>query len=72
MPATVNGGGDQLARGAARATFKGPNVTQDKWDEVFGANSGPKKNYEASGSDSGSEPAGTASVKPRKAKKRKV
>ena len=44
MPATVNGGGDQLARGAVRATFKGPDVSQEKWDACFGADSGPKPN----------------------------
>lgn len=36
MPANINGGGDQLARGAVRATFKGPNVTQEHWDSIFG------------------------------------
>lgn len=36
MGATLNGGGDQLARGAVRATFKGPDVSQEKWDACFG------------------------------------
>jgi hypothetical protein len=38
MPATMNGGGDQLARGAARATFRpaGEKVSREKWDEMFG------------------------------------
>jgi hypothetical protein len=43
MGATLNGGGDQLARGAVRATFKGPEVTQEHWDSIFGP-SEPKLN----------------------------
>ena len=33
-----NRGGDSLARGAARFTFKpaGTNVTQKQWNEIFG------------------------------------
>jgi hypothetical protein len=47
MPATINGGGDQLARGAVRATW-GPNVvSQQKWDDIFGTDSGPKPNYKS-------------------------
>ncbi len=38
MGAILNGGGDQLARGAVRATFKGPEVSQEKWDACFGPN----------------------------------
>lgn len=34
MGRTVNGGGDQLARGAARATFRQPDVTEDKYKEA--------------------------------------
>jgi len=45
MPATINGGGDVLARGGVRATFRGPNVSQEKWDAIWGKDSGPKKNY---------------------------
>lgn len=45
MPATVNGGGDQLARGAVRATFRSAEVTQEKWDAIWGTDGGPKKNY---------------------------
>lgn len=45
MPATVNGGGDQLARGAVRATFRSADVSQEKWDSIWGTEGGPKKNY---------------------------
>lgn len=34
MARTVNGGGDQLARGAARATFRQPDVTEEKYNEA--------------------------------------
>lgn len=34
------GGGDQLARGATRAQFTTPNVSDDKWKEMFGGDSG--------------------------------
>jgi len=65
MPATINGGGDQLARGAVRVTFRSAEVSQEKWDAIFGDDSGPKPNY----SNADSEPSGTASAKPRKAKR---
>ena len=71
MPATVNGGGDQLARGAVRATFRSPNVSQEKWDDIFGEDSGPKQNYEADSGDTDSEQAGTSSVVAGKTRKRK-
>lgn len=45
MPATINNGGDVLARGGVSATFRGPDVSQEKWDAIFGSDSGPKKNY---------------------------
>jgi hypothetical protein len=46
MPATVNGGGDQLARGAVSARFRASDtVSQARWDAIFGADSGPKANY---------------------------
>lgn len=38
------GAGDKLARGLPRATFNGPDVSQDRWNEIFGADSGPKPN----------------------------
>jgi hypothetical protein len=44
MPATINGGGDQLARGAVRVTFRSAQVSQERWDSIFGADSGPKLN----------------------------
>lgn len=44
MPATINGGGDQLARGAVRATFRSAIVTQEKWNAIWGEESGPKLN----------------------------
>lgn len=34
MPATVNGGGDILARGGVRAQFHPPNVSKKKYDEA--------------------------------------
>jgi len=36
MGRTMNGGGDQLARGAAKATFRQPNVSEKKYDEAVG------------------------------------
>jgi len=36
MGRTVNGGGDQLARGAAKATFRQPNVSKEKYEEAVG------------------------------------
>jgi len=37
MPATVNGGGDQLARGAVRVQFhQAEGVSDKKWEEAFG------------------------------------
>lgn len=45
MPATVNGGGDQLARGAVRVNFRASDsASQDRWDSIFGKDSGPKLN----------------------------
>lgn len=37
MPATKNGGGDQLARGASRVQFRpaGELVTEEKWSQIF-------------------------------------
>lgn len=35
--------GDTLASGGKSATFGGPNVSQKKWDEIFGKDTGPKK-----------------------------
>lgn len=40
-----HGGGDSLARGAVRYTFSPAEVTQQRWNDIFGENSGPKKNY---------------------------
>jgi chaperonin GroES len=34
------GGGDQLARGAVKAQFTTPNVTDERWKEMFGGDSG--------------------------------
>jgi hypothetical protein len=44
MPATKNGGGDQLARGASRVQFRpaGELVTEKQWDDIF-ADFDPKK-----------------------------
>ena len=66
MPATINGGGDQLARGAVRATFRSADVSLEKWADIFGADSGPKKNY----SDSDSKAPRATRAKSGKAKKR--
>ena len=30
-----NSGGDVLARGGVRASFHGPNVSQERWDEIW-------------------------------------
>ncbi len=65
MPATVNNGGDVLARGGVKATWGVNHVSKERWDSIFGEDSGPKPNY----SDSDSEPSGVVSVKPRKAKR---
>lgn len=34
MPATMNSGGDVLARGGVRATFRQPNVSEEKYNEA--------------------------------------
>lgn len=68
MPATINGGGDQLARGCPRATWGPNNVSQQKWDDIFGADSGPKPNISG---DTDSEKAGTPSLDARKTRRRK-
>lgn len=65
MPATINGGGDQLARGAVRVTFRSAEVTQERWDSIFGEDSGPKPNY----SDADSEQTGATRSKSGKAKR---
>lgn len=72
MPATINGGGDQLARGAVRVNFRSAEsgTSQAKWDAIFGENSGPKKNY-SDDSNSSSTQTGNVSVKPAKARSRK-
>lgn len=72
MPATVNGGGDQLARGAVSVKFRSSEsgTSQQKWDAIFGENSGPKKNY-SDDSDTDSAKAGTAGAVPAKTRRRK-
>ena len=30
-----NRGGDVLARGGTKAQFQGPNVSQERWDEIW-------------------------------------
>lgn len=40
----ANNGGDVLARGGVRATFQPAEVTQEKWNSIFGDDSGPKLN----------------------------
>lgn len=44
------GAGDKLARGASRASFPpaGQNVSQDKWDAIFGPNTGLHGHVKAS------------------------
>jgi hypothetical protein len=39
-----NNGGDVLARGGVRATFKPAEVSQAKWNSIFGEESAPKFN----------------------------
>lgn len=34
MGRTINGGGDQLARGAARVSFRQPDVSEEKYNEA--------------------------------------
>ena len=53
------GSGDRLARGAARASYGMPNVTKERWDEIFGTkDSGDNADVTAPGisSPSASEP----------------
>ena len=38
------GSGDKLARGATKATWGVNNVSQERWDSIFGEDSGPKLN----------------------------
>lgn len=73
MPATVNGGGDRLARGAVRVDFRASdNVSQEKWNDIFGADSGPKKNYTDGGSGgANSASTGTAGAVSPKTRRRK-
>lgn len=54
MPRLENNGGDVLARGGHRATFKpmGGNISQEKWDAMFEPE---KKEDEQTGSDSDSK-----------------
>lgn len=68
MPRTVNGGGDQLARGAVRVAFRPAETTQDKWSKAFD-DFDPKK-YRG---DSSSESSGDAvSKSPKAARRRKT
>jgi hypothetical protein len=61
MGRTINGGGDQLARGAARATFRQPNVSKKKYQEAVG-----DFNLERflRGGDADGSSSGSASVEP--------
>jgi hypothetical protein len=62
MPATKNGGGDQLARGATRVQFRGvEGVTEEKYNEAV--NGFDLKRFlsgESDSSDTNSEAPGTA------------
>ena len=75
MPATVNGGGDQLARGAVRVNFRASDSgNADKWKMAFGEDSGPKLNVmsdEDRNRDSNSAQTGVTGVVPAKARRRK-
>ena len=57
-----NGGGDQLARGAARAQFRtaGSAVSQEKWDSCWE----PEVTDEQRSSDSDAKAAGDAGSQP--------
>ena len=53
----IKGSGDKLARGAARASYGMPNVSQEKWDDIFGAKDGSgNADVEAPGVSSSSAP----------------
>ena len=73
MGRTVNGGGDQLARGAARATFRQPNVTEEKYEEAVGEFNLERflRGGDANGASSGSAGVEPATVSPRKERTRR-
>ena len=54
MARLENSGGDVLARGGTRAQFRGPNVSQAKWDAIWAP--------EVSSSDASTPPTGDGSV----------
>jgi len=61
MGRTENGGGDQLARGAAKVQFRpaGSKVTEKKWNDMF-------KDFDADkfrNSDANSTPTGDSGVR---------
>lgn len=65
MPRTVNGGGDQLARGAVKVAFRPAETTKEKWDAAFD-DFDPAKFR----GDSNSASTGDASAQSQKAKRR--
>jgi hypothetical protein len=71
MPATINGGGDVLARGGVRATFRNADVTQEKWDAIWGEPTGPKKNYSGDADSAQTGVPGSGARKTRRSKKAK-
>lgn len=63
MGATVNGGGDQLARGATRVQFRNASgVSEEKYNEATQDFDLERFLGKKSDSDTDSEPSGTASV----------
>jgi hypothetical protein len=68
MGATVNGGGDQLARGAVRVQFRNASgVSEEKYNEATQDFDLERFLGKKSSSDSSSEEAGTPSVDAREA-----
>ncbi len=64
------GSGDRLARGASSAKWGVNNVSQQKWDDIFGEDSGPKLNNIDSG-NTNIATTGTPGVVSRKVVRRK-
>lgn len=73
MGRTVNGGGDQLARGMARATFRQPNVTEEKYEEAVGEFNLERflRGGDADSSQAGSAGVGSTTASPRKERTRR-
>jgi len=72
MGATINGGGDQLARGATRVQFRNASgVTEEKYNEATKGFDLERFLGKKPSSDSNSEQGGTIGADAGKAKRRK-